>query len=253
MHGVLNTDNLSLLGITIDYGPFGFLDRYDPTTTPNWSDDEGRYRFQSQPAVCRHILGPWRDEGKVGREQRLGSKADAERRSPIAPLTCLCYGQVVRWGVARLLEVLGPLWGPDTNRVARATAAGLANYTRGYEDTWQSVLRSKLGLVWSQEAGDKRLGEDLLRLMQAAGADHTLTWRHLSAFAGDLVRGCCGRPAGPAAAQEGGAPGEACGCATWAVSEEAQRGHRAVYRYNFFGACSSMPGSGGHPRLWLMP
>ena len=41
-HGVLNTDNLSLAGVTIDYGPFGFLDEYNTSFIPNHSDDMGR-------------------------------------------------------------------------------------------------------------------------------------------------------------------------------------------------------------------
>merc|ERR1711879_291307 len=47
-HGVLNTDDLSLAGVTIDYGPFGFLDEYNPGFIPNHSDDMGRYDYQSQ-------------------------------------------------------------------------------------------------------------------------------------------------------------------------------------------------------------
>ena len=50
-HGVCNTDNFSILSITIDYGPFGFMDSYDPNYIPNTSDDEGRYKFYSQPQV----------------------------------------------------------------------------------------------------------------------------------------------------------------------------------------------------------
>ena len=50
-HGVCNTDNFSLLSITIDYGPFGFMDDYDPDFVPNTSDDEGRYSFSNQPRV----------------------------------------------------------------------------------------------------------------------------------------------------------------------------------------------------------
>ena len=50
-HGVCNTDNFSLLSITIDYGPFGFMGAYDRNYVPNSSDDEGRYRFSNQPSV----------------------------------------------------------------------------------------------------------------------------------------------------------------------------------------------------------
>ncbi|CAH1802032.1 unnamed protein product [Owenia fusiformis] len=50
-HGVMNTDNFSILSITIDYGPFGFLDEYNPEFVPNTSDDEARYSYEKQPDV----------------------------------------------------------------------------------------------------------------------------------------------------------------------------------------------------------
>lgn len=51
-HGVLNTDNMSVLGLTIDYGPFGFLDAFDPSYTPNTTDLPGRrYCFGNQPDI----------------------------------------------------------------------------------------------------------------------------------------------------------------------------------------------------------
>ena len=50
-HGVMNTDNMSMLGLTLDYGPFGFLDAYDPGFVCNHSDYRGRYAFDRQPAV----------------------------------------------------------------------------------------------------------------------------------------------------------------------------------------------------------
>jgi uncharacterized protein YdiU (UPF0061 family) len=51
-HGVMNTDNMSILGLTIDYGPFQFLDAYDPAHICNHSDHQGRYAFQKQPQVA---------------------------------------------------------------------------------------------------------------------------------------------------------------------------------------------------------
>ncbi len=59
-HGVMNTDNMSILGITMDYGPFGFLDDYVPDYICNHSDHQGRYAFDNQPAVALwnlHRLG----------------------------------------------------------------------------------------------------------------------------------------------------------------------------------------------------
>lgn len=52
-HGVLNTDNMSLLSITIDYGPFGYLDAYDSSYIPNHSDDYGRYSYANQPKIFK--------------------------------------------------------------------------------------------------------------------------------------------------------------------------------------------------------
>ncbi|MCA0394456.1 MAG: YdiU family protein [Proteobacteria bacterium] len=57
VHGVLNTDNMSILGLTIDYGPYGWIDDYDPDWTPNTTDAQGRrYRFGWQPKVAHWNL-----------------------------------------------------------------------------------------------------------------------------------------------------------------------------------------------------
>ena len=50
-HGVMNTDNMSVLGLTLDYGPFGFLDGYEPGYICNHSDPYGRYAFDQQPNI----------------------------------------------------------------------------------------------------------------------------------------------------------------------------------------------------------
>ncbi|MDA9636904.1 YdiU family protein [SAR86 cluster bacterium] len=50
-HGVMNTDNMSILGETFDYGPFGFLENYNPEYICNHSDHEGRYAFNNQPSI----------------------------------------------------------------------------------------------------------------------------------------------------------------------------------------------------------
>jgi uncharacterized protein YdiU (UPF0061 family) len=51
-HGVMNTDNMSILGLTIDYGPFGFLDGFDWGHVCNHSDDTGRYAYRMQPGIA---------------------------------------------------------------------------------------------------------------------------------------------------------------------------------------------------------
>ncbi|MQQ99965.1 protein adenylyltransferase SelO [Glaciimonas soli] len=51
MHGVMNTDNMSILGLTLDYGPFGFMEAYDPRHICNHSDNQGRYAYNMQPQI----------------------------------------------------------------------------------------------------------------------------------------------------------------------------------------------------------
>ncbi len=55
-HGVMNTDNLSILGLTIDYGPFGFLDGFDANHVCNHSDEGGRYAYNMQPKIAHWNL-----------------------------------------------------------------------------------------------------------------------------------------------------------------------------------------------------
>jgi uncharacterized protein YdiU (UPF0061 family) len=73
VHGVMNTDNMSILGLTIDYGPYGWLEGYDPGWTPNITDAGGRrYRYGAQPRVAlwnlvqlANALLPLTDEADV--------------------------------------------------------------------------------------------------------------------------------------------------------------------------------------------
>ena len=57
VHGVMNTDNLSILGLTIDYGPYGWLENFDPDWTPNTTDAQGRrYAYGQQPQIAHWNL-----------------------------------------------------------------------------------------------------------------------------------------------------------------------------------------------------
>src|SRR5689334_8426805 len=57
VHGVMSTDNLSILGVTIDYGPYGWLEGYDPMWTPNTTDAQGRrYCYGNQPGIAQWNL-----------------------------------------------------------------------------------------------------------------------------------------------------------------------------------------------------
>lgn len=82
VHGVLNSDNMSVLGVTIDYGPFAFIDAYRPDYVRNHTDHTGFYAYGRQPDIGRfnvyllaHALMPLMDE--TGAEQGFGAYAPA--------------------------------------------------------------------------------------------------------------------------------------------------------------------------------
>jgi uncharacterized protein YdiU (UPF0061 family) len=88
VHGVLNTDNMSILGLTIDYGPYGWLEGYDPGWTPNTTDaDRRRYCYGAQPHVglwnltrLAEALAPLM-ENRASPEQGLAAYGEAFNRS----------------------------------------------------------------------------------------------------------------------------------------------------------------------------
>jgi uncharacterized protein YdiU (UPF0061 family) len=72
-HGVMNTDNFSIVGLTLDYGPFGFLDAYEPGFICNHSDAGGRYAFDAQPTI-----GLWNCHALAHALASLVPKSDAD-------------------------------------------------------------------------------------------------------------------------------------------------------------------------------
>ena len=136
-HGVMNTDNFSITGLTLDYGPYAFMEAFDSAFIPNHSDADGRYAYDQQPAI----------------------------------------GQ---WNVSALARAFLPLV-PKEQAVS-----AFDTYVPAWEEAYARVMRAKLGLETAQP-GDDVLLDGLLTLMQAAGADWTITWRALGgiALAGD--------------------------------------------------------------------
>lgn len=101
-HGVMNTDNMSILGLTIDYGPYGFLDAYQPDYICNHTDTQGRYAFDNQPAVAL-----WNLHRLAQSLSGLMPVADLEQAlSQYEPILMQSYGDKMR---AKLgLTVAGP-------------------------------------------------------------------------------------------------------------------------------------------------
>ncbi len=100
VHGVMNTDNLSILGLTIDYGPYGWIDNFDPDWTPNTTDRERRrYRFGQQVQIAYWNLGRlagaiaplFADHGPLhaGLQRYVDTVVDADRAHIAAKLGLL--------------------------------------------------------------------------------------------------------------------------------------------------------------------
>lgn len=91
-HGVMNTDNMSLLGLTIDYGPFGFLDGFEPMHVCNHSDHGGRYAYARQPgvawwnlqALATALLPLFGDDAEAASEQALEAIEPYRAELPMA-------------------------------------------------------------------------------------------------------------------------------------------------------------------------
>jgi serine/tyrosine/threonine adenylyltransferase len=114
-HGVMNSDNMSLLGLTLDYGPYGFMEAFDAKYICNHSDDSGRYAYDQQPAI-----GHWNCSRLL--QATLPLLADEpEQAVPIA------YGILERYGPAFVTENLARWRAKLGLREARDTDPGLVN------------------------------------------------------------------------------------------------------------------------------
>ncbi|MEY2937317.1 MAG: hypothetical protein RL033_8066 [Pseudomonadota bacterium] len=155
VHGVMNTDNMSLLGLTIDYGPYGWLDDFNPGWTPNTTDRNGRrYRFAHQPGIALWNLVRFAE----ALMPLVGSAAPLEE----------ALGEYERTLRARLLEMQLAKLGfvPSERADAEAREQGSS------ADTGEPP---PLGV----ELGDGLIDE-LLQLLTRVETDMTIFYRRLS-------------------------------------------------------------------------
>jgi len=146
IHGVMNTDNMTLSGETIDYGPCAFLEAYDPAAVFSSIDHQGRYAFGNQPAI-----GRW----------NLTRLAEA-----LLPLLAGDSEQAV----AQATEVLDAFEGRYHHHLLRGQRAKLGLGHAGGAD----------------DGADAALADDWLALLHVGRVDFTLAWRRLAdAAAGD--------------------------------------------------------------------
>ncbi len=144
IHGVMNTDNMTISGETIDYGPCAFMEAHDPAAVFSSIDHGGRYAYGNQPHIARWNLARLA-------EALLPLMADADDEAAMGR------------AVAQVTEVIDLFPG----LYAAALLAG---------------QRAKLGLsaAAGDDGADTALADDWLALLHAQAVDHTLGWRRLA-------------------------------------------------------------------------
>jgi uncharacterized protein YdiU (UPF0061 family) len=146
-HGVMNTDNMSILGLTLDYGPYGFLDDYDPDFICNHTDVEGRYAFGRQPGI-----GMW-SCARLGEALLVTDPALANRGVP----------------------------GSEPDPALAGWQEELESYWDAFTPEYGRLMRARIGLLTESETNPV-LFRDLFALLRDQHADYTGFFRSLGSF-----------------------------------------------------------------------
>lgn len=161
VHGVMNTDNMSILGLTIDYGPYGWLEDYNPQWTPNTTDAQHRrYRFGNQPDIClwnlvqlANALYPLAP--KVGRYQDVLKKFQSDFREQYHDMMCRKLGLHLTATVPKVLieqlELLLQRWELDMTIFFREFSKEISDF----EMFWDIINNSSYLGIDKLETGKR--------------------------------------------------------------------------------------------------
>ncbi|KAF9484347.1 UPF0061-domain-containing protein [Pholiota conissans] len=164
MHGVINTDNVSVLGLTIDFGPYAFMDVFDSSHICNHTDESGRYAYKYQPNMIVYAIRALLNSlaPLIGAEAELGGKAVSAGWGDDVPSE-----KIEEW-TKKGTDLLRD----EVDKVVQQTAA--TEYGR--------LLRKRLGLRLQDPADESTLFKPLLNLMEEHSLDFHSTFRTLSFF-----------------------------------------------------------------------
>ncbi|KAJ2994232.1 hypothetical protein HDV02_001734 [Globomyces sp. JEL0801] len=183
VHGLMNTENMSIVGVTLNVACGGFMDAYDPEWTPNRQmDPDGRYRFEMQPAMGQWALS------RLG-QTFVGLIGDSWVSSNIRPTTRPSTEQ----------KDISTLKGPNIPSIPTQrkiplgflfNASKSENIIRELIREYETVFSNKFGDIICQKLGLKeflpddydRLINPLLELMASTGVDYTTFFRTLCSF-----------------------------------------------------------------------
>lgn len=161
MNGVLNTDNTSIYGLSIDFGPFAFMDNFDPNYTPNHDDDLLRYSYKNQPSIIWWNL--IRLGESFGELIGAGSKVDDE--------------SFVKYGVT---EEFAPTL---TKRAEDIIGRTGDEFRTVFLNEYKRLMSRRLGLKINKESDFQVLYSELLDTMEALELDFNHFFRRLSGLA----------------------------------------------------------------------
>ncbi|KAK7454625.1 hypothetical protein VKT23_011378 [Stygiomarasmius scandens] len=162
MHGVINTDNVSLLGLTIDYGPYAFMDVFDPFHICNHTDEGGRYAYRYQPNMIIYAIRALLNSlaPLIGAESS-GVKLAAGWASSVS------QEQMDEWSKLGISET-----SDEMERIAQEATS--VEYGR--------LMRKRLGLHHPKPTDETEFFRPLLDIMQDQRLDFHRTFRVLSNF-----------------------------------------------------------------------
>ncbi|KAF2145994.1 uncharacterized protein K452DRAFT_355478 [Aplosporella prunicola CBS 121167] len=158
MNGVLNTDNTSIFGLSMDYGPFAFMDNFDPSYTPNHDDHMLRYSYRNQPTII------WWNLVRLG--EALGELIGSGARCDEA--------EFVEDGVSKA-------WADElVERAEHLITETGGEYKAVFMTEYKRLMSARLGLKTSKETDFEVLFSELLDTMEAHELDFNHTFRTLS-------------------------------------------------------------------------
>jgi len=157
-NGVLNTDNTSLLGLSLDFGPFAFLDDFDPTFTPNHDDHQLRYSYRNQPSVI------WWNLTRLG--ESLGELLGA--------------GSWVDHEEFRERGVKEEQMEEVVQRAEGIIAAAGEEYRRVFLEEYKRLMSRRLGLKSDKQSDFEELFSEALDSLHAFELDFSHFFRRLS-------------------------------------------------------------------------
>jgi len=175
IHGVMNTDNCSISGETIDYGPCAFMDAYHPNTVFSSIDHHGRYAYDQQPGIAYWnlarfaetllpLLAPAPSERAAGRPDRVAGNPE---RAAEDGERAVEDGERVA----------------DDGEALEIARDALGRYPEQFQAAYLTGMRRKLGCPDAEPVdskADSELVEELLACMAEQRADFTLTFRGLT-------------------------------------------------------------------------